>query len=261
MRLLIKLKSDNQFLPFNYNYPLSSAIYNLLRIGTPEFAQLLHDKGFKVNNKTYKLFSFALLFEKYSFGKEGIKLESPYVKLIIASPILEDFFKGILLGSFRVKELMLNVNGNKHLLGIKQIEEIREPEFANNMRFSMLSPLVVSTRKEYNGKMTQYFLRSTDDGKLFTEIINKNLINKYNLYHEKEYEGEGIDFKFDEEYLKKKKYDVQKKITLAVRKNKIDIIGIISPFYVTGDPKLIKVGYECGFGEKNSMGFGLAKPI
>jgi len=27
-----------------------------------------------------------------------------------------------------------------------------------------------------------------------------------------------------------------------------------------GNPKLIKVGYDCGFGEKNSMGFGFAVP-
>ena len=102
MRLRIKLKYKGQgIFPFNYNYYLSSAIYNLLNFGTPEFAKFLHDVGFKQGNKTYKLFSFALLFEKYTATKEGFELHSPYVKLLITSPIIEDFLKGILLGSFK----------------------------------------------------------------------------------------------------------------------------------------------------------------
>lgn len=38
----------------------------------------------------------------------------------------------------------------------------------------------------------------------------------------------------------------------------IDVIGLQAPFTITGDQRLIKLGYECGFGEKNSMGFGMA---
>ena len=38
----------------------------------------------------------------------------------------------------------------------------------------------------------------------------------------------------------------------------IKIRGVVSPFHVIGAPELIHIGYECGFGDKNSMGFGMA---
>jgi CRISPR-associated endoribonuclease Cas6 len=53
---------------------------------------------------------------------------------------------------------------------------------------------------------------------------------------------------------------VTKKITINENgRFPIDVIGIQAPFTIEGDPELIKVGYECGFGEKNSMGFGMAE--
>ena len=39
----------------------------------------------------------------------------------------------------------------------------------------------------------------------------------------------------------------------------IKIKGIMCPFGVSGSPALIQIGYECGFGDKNSAGFGMAE--
>jgi CRISPR-associated endoribonuclease Cas6 len=33
----------------------------------------------------------------------------------------------------------------------------------------------------------------------------------------------------------------------------------MAPFTLKGDTELMKIGYEAGYGEKNSMGFGMAK--
>ena len=38
-----------------------------------------------------------------------------------------------------------------------------------------------------------------------------------------------------------------------------NIIGFMAPFEVTGNPALIETGFEAGFGEKGSMGFGMVK--
>ena len=34
---------------------------------------------------------------------------------------------------------------------------------------------------------------------------------------------------------------------------------VLGEFIVQGDKDLIEFGYDCGFGEKNSMGFGMVK--
>jgi CRISPR-associated endoribonuclease Cas6 len=37
--------------------------------------------------------------------------------------------------------------------------------------------------------------------------------------------------------------------------------GWLAPFTVEGSKALIELGYETGFGSRNSMGFGMAAPI
>jgi CRISPR-associated endoribonuclease Cas6 len=39
----------------------------------------------------------------------------------------------------------------------------------------------------------------------------------------------------------------------------INIRGWLAPFTVEGSKELIELGYEAGFGSRNSMGFGMAE--
>ena len=68
MRLKINLQANNSaFLTSAYQYPLSAAIYKLLKFGSPEFSAFLHSKGYRLEGKTYKLFTFALRFKRINF--------------------------------------------------------------------------------------------------------------------------------------------------------------------------------------------------
>jgi len=49
------------------------------------------------------------------------------------------------------------------------------------------------------------------------------------------------------------------KIIKNIQFKQTNIIGFLAPFTVIGSPELIRVGYEAGFGEKGSMGFGMVK--
>jgi len=44
-------------------------------------------------------------------------------------------------------------------------------------------------------------------------------------------------------------------------KNNIKIKAYEAPFTIKANPELIKIGYDCRFGEKNSAGFGMVKII
>jgi CRISPR-associated endoribonuclease Cas6 len=37
------------------------------------------------------------------------------------------------------------------------------------------------------------------------------------------------------------------------------IRGYQAPFTVTGPPELLRIGYACGFGDRNSQGFGMVE--
>lgn len=264
LRIRVLLNSlSSKSLTVNYNYPLASAIYNLLRLGSSEFSAFLHDIGFPLNGRKYKLFTFALRFEKISIEGKNIVLLSPDATLIISTPLIDDFIKNLVIGSF--EQQFIKVNDVKFI--IKFAEILPDRSFNECAKFQLLSPLVLSTRRIHNGKEHQYFIRP-EEGNEINRILLLNLTNKYKLLYKKDITfpdkigtGKDCELKWDEEYLRRKKR-VTKKITIDENGiYPIDIIGIQAPFTLKTHPDLIKIGYECGFGEKNSMGFGLADII
>lgn len=262
MRLKLLLKSrDYSPLSINYNYALSSAIYNLLRFGSPEFSQFLHSKGYILNGKSFKLFSFALKLHDFKVDDGKLSFISPLADLFISSPLIEDFIKNIVIGSFKNQNLEIYADYQKSVLNIEQVELIPNPIFSSEMYCEPYSPLVLSIKKEHNGSLKPYYLRYDDDMKTINNCFNNNLKNKYHLLNNKDYSGEGVSLTWDDSFIQqsiKKNKKLSKKITITkFEDSPIDIVGINIPFSLSGDPELIRVGYECGFGEKNSMGFGM----
>ncbi|MBL1215633.1 MAG: CRISPR-associated endoribonuclease Cas6 [Ignavibacteriae bacterium] len=267
MRLRIKLRAVNSIseLSINHHYQLSAAIYNLLQFGSKEFSAFLHEIGFKQNGRTYKLFNFALRFEKVWIERNKFILRSPVVYLYITSPLVESFIKNFLIGTFEEQKLEIYSDYIKTEFIIDQAELIPIPDFNYDTKFIMLSPMVLSTLADYKGKRSQYFYRYNDNIKEINRVLNGNLANKFKAVHNKKYSGEGITIAWDENYVKKKissGKSLAKKFSITKDEfNPIDIIGIEAPFSLKGDTALMEIGYQCGFGEKNSMGFGMAEAV
>lgn len=262
MRLKLTLKSkDYSPLPLNHNYALSSAIYNLLRLGSPEFSNFLHSTGFKQNGRAYKLFSFALKFQDYKLNGDVINFISPYAYLYITSPLIDDFIKNFVIGTFTNKYIEIYAEYKKCTLLIIQAEIIPDPNLKELTNFNPLSPLVLSTKEEHNGKLKQHFLECDDDIDNINRLINNNLKTKYKIIYNQDYSGEGVTFSWDQNYInesKRKNKKLTKKISiLKDLDNPINIIAMKPPFTLKGDTQLMEIGYQCGFGEKNSMGFGM----
>ncbi|OGU42413.1 MAG: CRISPR-associated endoribonuclease Cas6 [Ignavibacteria bacterium RIFOXYB2_FULL_35_12] len=261
MRLKLSLDADkNSVLSPNYNYPLSAAIYNLLRFGSPEFSKFLHDIGFRQNGRTYKLFCFALKFDQIKISDGLINMISPKANLYITSPLIDDFIKNFVIGTFEEQKIKIYSNYRTTEFRIAQMELVPNDFISEETKFLLHSPMVLSTVRKYeDGKMVQYYLRP-DDKKEINRIITSNLLSKYKLIYGKELTTDELELEWDQQYLSKHER-VTKKITINESdKNSVDVIGIQAPFMLKGNPKLIKVGYDCGFGEKNSMGFGFAVP-
>lgn len=265
MRLLLRLHCDSDLLPHNFNYPFSAAIYKFLQFGSPEFSEFLHQQGFRINGKAYKLFTFALRFNKPSYTKEGIKLIDKNCGLTISSPLIDEFVRNFVIGSFRRGQFEIWINKNLYIFNIDQMEAIPDPVLKNEQKFKPLSPLIATTVKNSNGKKSQHYFRYYDDINNIERVISNNLKNKYEAINNRHWEGADLKFRWDTEFieycLKNNKKPTVMETILKPGTPPVNMIGNISPFILEGDPVLMNVGYQAGFGEKNSMGFGLAQAV
>lgn len=259
MRLKLEIVSDRDVeLNVNYYYQLSSAIYLLLKFGSEDFAAFLHDRGYSLNGKSFKLFSFALQFNKMIIIGSKIKMLNPNATLFVCAPFLDEFIKTFVIGSFNRTFLNLNFGPDTIKFRIKNMELLPEPIFTPVMEFKLYSPIVLSVRKDFRGKEDAHYLRA-DNVEEVSVQLTKNLLNKYLLINNKEFSGEQLSLKWSEKYLSTHNR-ITKKITINENgRYPIDIIGMFAPFTLTGPTELMKIGYDTGFGEKNSMGFGMAQ--
>jgi CRISPR-associated endoribonuclease Cas6 len=88
----------------------------------------------------------------------------------------------------------------------------------------------------------------------FAENLKTNIIAKYELLHGKKPE----DTEFDVNFIDIDRY---KKGKLINYKNGIRIKGYLAPFEVCGNPELIAAAYECGTGDRNSLGMGMIEVV
>jgi len=266
MRISLKLRAiDLSLLPINYNYPLSAVVYRLLKFGSPEFSEYLHSIGFRTNGKSYKLFTFSLKFEYSNIVRDYFELSSPYLTLNISSPLIDDFIKNVVIGSLKSGKIELFYKKHCIYLSIEQMEEIPSPSFSHSLKFKLDSPLVLSTVQIRHNKPTQHFFEYYEDINEINRVFNKNLVNKYSLIYNKQYKGEPLKFTWLNDYIQKRiKNQRSLKRLIKIEKPNIPTINIVAnniPFILEGNTELMKVGYDAGFGEKNSMGFGMARPI
>nr|WP_233570522.1 CRISPR-associated endoribonuclease Cas6 [Prosthecochloris sp. ZM_2] len=222
----------------------------------------MHDKGYapEGSRQKFKYFTFSnLQIPNRTIEKGEIVSRSRQVSFYLSSP-KEEFLQHLIFGLFAEGPLRIH----HAVYGKECIEKLPEPEWSENMTFSMLSPLAVSVyRDPSTGMNTKEYLRY-DDSRL-SHMLLHNLQAKYRGLFDCEPPENGIPFsmRFEEEYLnrlRKKGRSVEKLITIKDSSGKETRVKAIQcPFTVTGDPELIKVGYECGFGENNPMGFGMVK--
>ncbi len=215
----------------------------------------MHDRGYKLGNKRFKLFTYSqLTFEDWKVkpGGDQTKIVSfqPKAKLFISSPIKE-FVNHLAQGLLNRDKFRLG----KEEFWAQSVEILKQPDFFENTKFICLSPVVSATMVERKGKLSPYYYRHDD--KDLEGAIKGNLLKKYQLVHGQMPRSDRLKLKFDQDYIERKGDKIYKLIDFKGTKIK----GILAPFVVEGSPELIKIGYEAGFGEKGSMGFGMVEVV
>jgi len=248
MRIKITFDAGTEvILPVNYNYLLASVIYKFLDLSNPEYAYFLHEDGYSLGDKKFKLFTFSqLMAQKREIRDNYIHFRSS-LTWFVSSP-QEEF-----LGSFAASLLDQRViHINDISLQVKDVDIPRTPRFQECMHFRCLSPITMSTKREYKGQVAMHYL--LPDETEFSELVRQNLIRKYEIVYGRKPRDDSFVMEFVADYISKRG-----RITRLVRYKDIDIRGVLCPFRAFGSPELMFIGYECGFGDKNSAGFGMVE--
>jgi CRISPR-associated endoribonuclease Cas6 len=235
-------------LPINYNYLLASVIYGFLDQSNPEYAYFLHEDGYSLGDKKFKLFTFSQLMAQKREIKDDYICFRSSLTWYVSSP-QEEF-----LGSFAASLLDQRVvRINDIPLQVNDVDIPRMPRFQERMRFRCLSPITMSTKREFNGEVVMHYL--LPDEAEFSDLVRQNLIRKYEIVYGRKPRDDSFEMEFEAGYISKR----GGRITRLVRYKDIDIRGVLCPFRAYGSPELMFVGYECGFGDKNSAGFGMVE--
>ena len=245
MRLLIRLKSlkDSSY-DLKYFHKLQGFIYSLVR--DTEYG-VLHDKS------GYKFFCFSNIFpigDMRSGDKRNLLISSPdglFIKFL--KDKLSEFVdtnKPLSIGEMQfelesISAVRTRLRKNCRLISATPVI-IRIPE-KNYERYEI--------KKKYRKKRYVYW-RKEHTFNAFIKQLQENLFKKYNEFYKTNVE----EFPLFEQFIFKK--PVVSHVIIDGREYKM--IGSIWEFifsYLSKEQrKILELGVETGFGERNSLGFG-----
>jgi len=239
MRLKISLSSTkaNYLIPFNYNHILSAIIYR--KIADLDLAAKLHF------SKDFKFFTFSqIYFSDWKRIKQGIISKDGKLSFYISSPN-DNLIKSLVEGHLENTEV--DFKGTKLL--VEQIELLKKPEFKEKMKMRTMSPVSASIKREIDGKLKIWDLGPGDER--FYESVQKNLLNKYVSFYGDFDGSKWVRLRPDMKTAKRRRIEIKGDFHR----------GYMMEFEMEADARLLEFAYDCGLGERNSMGFGMVERL
>ena len=248
VRLSFSALREGTELPLDHQHAVASLIYSALDTGSTEFAANLHDVGFQSGGRTFKFFTFSRVLTHKAFRNgDQLVLEDPNIELQVSSPVHE-FIEHLVAGLSRQEKLQI-ANGRFRLT---HSELIPPPRFAERMSFRALSPITESVRVAPDHPT---FLSLADN---WSEVMQRNLMRKYEALHGQPPEDQRLVWTWDKDYIDSAERR-GKRLSVLRDIHGIKVRGWLAPFVAEGSRELIELGYEAGFGARNSMGFGMSE--
>ncbi|MGC8667544.1 MAG: CRISPR-associated endoribonuclease Cas6 [Chthonomonadales bacterium] len=254
MRIRVELRLDRPIaLPINHQHLLAGVIYSFLQRGDEEYAHFLHDEGYLASederdHRRFKLFVHSPMRSKRRrVAGSVLQLGPGKAEWLVSSPI-DDFLTAFAVGLMASGELDLG----RVRIPIALVQTLAAPVMRERMRFTCVSPMVVSvTDREEGVGRTRYLVAEDAE---FSERVRQNLLAKYAAMSGGKLPADDrFMMRFDADYLAKRRG------TKLVEYKGIRVRGMMAPFEAWGSPALMEVGYHAGFGEKNAGGFGMVE--
>ncbi len=267
LHLTIRPLQKASSIPINYNYYLSSAIYRWIETSSPEYSAFLHEHGFQPEGvaRRFKHFCFSqLVVPERSVRDNRLQIRSPLIHWYIGMPV-EKTLEHLVIGLFERQEFFIGSADTR--FAVEQVEVLPDPAWSRSMCFRMLSPVTVSVPEERNGKLIASYLFA-DDPRV-PAALRANIINKYHSLHNGAPERAEMDtaefsVRLDDDFIRRRGGAARISKLITIREGQAGetrVRGFLCPFTIEGEPELIRLAYESGLGEKNSMGFGMIEVV
>ncbi len=254
-KLILERTCSGRFIPINYQYELSSAIYRIVDQADSEFAEFLHRQGYRANGKPFRLFTFSRLFFKgskvltESARIEHFGREATFEVSFLVDRIAEEFIRGIFLN----QEIYLGDKISGTTYQVQRIEAVASPMFLSTMHYRCLSPILIKRKRKSGG---EDYLSPLEEG--YADVLLKNLLSKSLAM--------SLVTSTNEVGLSNELPDLKLAVKGKVFKNGVTIkqltpqqtklIGYSYEFELTAPIELQEIGYYAGLGHLGSQGFG-----
>ncbi|MGQ9622930.1 MAG: CRISPR-associated endoribonuclease Cas6 [Candidatus Caldatribacteriaceae bacterium] len=245
MQLVVEFVGDKEVvLPLEHNHLLQAAIY--YQIEQPALRDFLHEQGFALGKRRFKLFVFSRLMGKFRIDRERQEIIFvPPCRLVVCSPLsmlMEEMAKGLL------RQGQVYLGKNRLTVGSIQVRSTTVTQDCITVR--MLSPLTVySTFNSTNKSFTYYY--SPFEPRFF-ELVRENLAKKHQIVLG--HPAQLTNFSFAP-------IDVRERDFKVVRCKGTIIKGWMGKYRLTGNPKFLEIALSAGLGSKNSQGFGCCELV
>lgn len=248
MRLRVQLDNPHgASVPVNHQEYLTAAVYGLLETSDADYARFLHGEGYRTGDgpKTFKFFTFSgLRAARRRIEGDTLHLAPGPAEWLLGSPV-DDFLTNAATGLLSAGALRVGPAS----FPITEVQTLPAPALAETTRFTCLSPIVAALPLDGGG--TRYLRPS--DAPAFSEAVRRNLLRKHQTLFGRPPSDDRLTLTFDPDYLARDR----NKGTKLIKYREISIVGALCPFTATGSVELMQVGYDTGFGEKSSTGFGM----
>lgn len=258
-KLILERGDLQRFIPINYQYELSSAIYRVIERGNEDFSAFLHDEGYRSGNKSFRLFTFSRVFldkQRVHVNQGRIEHLGTRAELYVSFLIdraAEEFIKGLFLGQqFFLGDPISGVNYN-----VSKIEAATPVYFQRSMHYRCVSPILIKEKRVDGGE--NYLAPSHPK---YGEFLIQNLISKWAAQAMAGVEQNGVSFQ-DLAYRFEPIGKVYKNGVLIkqMTPQESKLIGYSFEFILDAPEELHEIGYYSGFGHLNSQGFGCVSVI
>jgi len=265
MRFKIALQNigKQRMLPIDNQYFLSAWIYKVIANADKDFARFLHNHGYALGNKQFKLFCYSpLLFEKYKIWKKKALIEVLSKQSVFqVSFCLNEAAEKFIIGLFNHQQFYLGDIFNGIDFSVAQIERLPDlihhsddlharHTITNSLtkNYQAKSPVVISFKAE-NEKYARY-LSPEEEG--YGELVKQHLMQKYQTVPGVKPLPGNTEIKFILKSQPKSKLITIKPHTPQQSK----VRGFLYRFSLTAPEEVHNLILNAGFGEKNAQGFG-----
>ncbi len=263
LKLSLNLVSRSIYLPFNYQYFLSSWIYRTIQSSNSGFSAWLHEQGYGSYGKRFKLFTFSQLQLQKPWRPAGdrIKLSSRRATLIVSFAV-DQAVEHFLIGLFQQQRLPIDPGAAQAaLFEVETVERLPDPDFKGEVSFRCLSPICLSRDRE-EGRPPEY-LSPTASG--YGDMLYQNLLFKYLAASGQEITVDRLRSQMEaRQHFSFRLLNEPRSKLQTIKPGKPQetrVKGYRFRFKITAAPELLAFAYQTGFGEKNSLGFGCVEEM